>query len=357
MSKYGVISGPYFPAFRLIRRDAPCLSVFSPNVGKYGPEITPYLDTFHAVKGTGIIKKLRNILPRNALLTIYKAFIRPNIDYCDFIYDRPHNESFCNNLEIFQYNATLAVTGATKGTSKLKIYEELCLESLKFRRWMHRLCVFYKIKTRVHPEYLYKLIPTKNSSYNTRNSDHINTYYCKTDIFKYSFFPYLTVEWNKLDHTLRNSKYYNISKNSLLKIGRPIPKPTFNIHNPMGLKLLTRLRLGLSHLNEHRFNHNFEDYINPLCSCSLEVESTAHFFLHCYNLEKNNGNTLLNKLNSISCEITICSERSLTELILYGNPKFSFQQNPDIINASIEYIINSKMFAFVIKLCIPKTKR
>ena len=37
MSKYGVISGPHFPVFGL-------------NTGKYGPEITPYLDTFHAVK-------------------------------------------------------------------------------------------------------------------------------------------------------------------------------------------------------------------------------------------------------------------------------------------------------------------
>ena len=36
MSKYGVYSGAYF-------------SVFSPNAGKYGPEKTPYLDTFHAV--------------------------------------------------------------------------------------------------------------------------------------------------------------------------------------------------------------------------------------------------------------------------------------------------------------------
>ena len=35
-SKYGVKSGPYF-------------SVFSPNAGKYGPQITPYLDTFHTV--------------------------------------------------------------------------------------------------------------------------------------------------------------------------------------------------------------------------------------------------------------------------------------------------------------------
>ena len=38
MYKYGVISGPHFPVFGL-------------NTGKYGPEITPFLDTFHAVIG------------------------------------------------------------------------------------------------------------------------------------------------------------------------------------------------------------------------------------------------------------------------------------------------------------------
>ena len=74
-------------------------------------------------KGIGIIRKLRSILPRTALLTIYAAFIRPNIVYCDFIYDQPHNESFYNNLKKLQYSAALAVTGAIKGTSKLKIYE------------------------------------------------------------------------------------------------------------------------------------------------------------------------------------------------------------------------------------------
>ena len=60
-------------------------------------------------KWIGIIRKLRNILPRNALRSIYKAFIRPNIDYCDFIYDQPRNGSFCNNLEKPQYNAALAM--------------------------------------------------------------------------------------------------------------------------------------------------------------------------------------------------------------------------------------------------------
>ena len=45
MSKYGVISGPYFPVFGLNTG----IYGVNPNTGKYGPEITPYLDTFHAV--------------------------------------------------------------------------------------------------------------------------------------------------------------------------------------------------------------------------------------------------------------------------------------------------------------------
>ena len=58
MSKYGVISGPYFPAFGLNTERyevSKYLSVFSPNVGKYGPEITPYGETFHAVLGLVIV--------------------------------------------------------------------------------------------------------------------------------------------------------------------------------------------------------------------------------------------------------------------------------------------------------------
>ena len=51
-----------------------------------------------------------------------------NIDYCDFINNQPNNKSFCNNLEKLQYYAALAITCTTKGTSKLKMYEELGLK-------------------------------------------------------------------------------------------------------------------------------------------------------------------------------------------------------------------------------------
>ena len=82
-------------------------------------------------KGVAVIKKLRYSLPRKSLITIYKAFLRPLIDYGDIIYDQPQNESFCEKLESVQYNATLAITGAIQGSSCKKLYQELGLESLK----------------------------------------------------------------------------------------------------------------------------------------------------------------------------------------------------------------------------------
>ena len=50
-----------------------------------------------AMKGICIIKKLSNAIPRKSLITIYKSFVRPHLDYSDLIYDQPNNESYINN--------------------------------------------------------------------------------------------------------------------------------------------------------------------------------------------------------------------------------------------------------------------
>ena len=50
-------------------------------------------------KGVAVIKRLRYSLPRKSLITIYKAFLRPLIDYGDIIYDQRQNKSFCEKLE------------------------------------------------------------------------------------------------------------------------------------------------------------------------------------------------------------------------------------------------------------------
>ena len=108
------------------------------------------------------------------------------------------------------------------------------------------------------------MIPQSNHQYNTQSIEDVAIFYCRTDV----------LELNKLDMQIRRSESFLSFKNSLLKIGRPTAKPTYNIHNPIGLKFLTRLRLGLSHLNEHKFRHNFQDCINPLCSIPFSMPFT-----------------------------------------------------------------------------------
>ena len=64
-----------------------------------------------AYKGIGLLRDLSNKLPRQAFVTIYKAFIRPHLDYGDILYDKPNNEAFINKIEEAEYDAALAIIG------------------------------------------------------------------------------------------------------------------------------------------------------------------------------------------------------------------------------------------------------
>ena len=66
----------------------------------------------------------------------------------------------------------------------------------------------------------------------------------------------------------------SLFKSRLLSFIRPVQRSIYNIFDPTGLKFLSRVRLGFSHLNEHRFRQNFQNFLNLLSSCSLEIEDT-----------------------------------------------------------------------------------
>ena len=150
------------------------------------------------------------------------------------------------------------------GTSREKIYQELGLETLQSRRWYRKLAMFYKIYKSKSRFYLFNLITGKTCSYATRNVNCIPLIKIKHNFFKNTFFPSAIIEWNKLDPTIRKAESFGIFKSSILKFIRPTPRSFFNCYNYKGITLMTRLRLGLSHLREHKFNHNFQNCINPL---------------------------------------------------------------------------------------------
>ena len=119
------------------------------------------LNVFKTVNRTiGLMRKLQSVLPRITLVTIYKAFVRPHLDYGDILYDQAFNNSFHDRLvESIQYNACLVITGAIRGTSREKLHQELGLEPLRHRRCYRKLCLFYKVFKNEYPQYLFHLIP------------------------------------------------------------------------------------------------------------------------------------------------------------------------------------------------------
>ena len=71
------------------------------------------------MKGIGFIKRLSMTLPRHSLLTIYKSFVQPHLNYADILYDQPNNNSECQKIETIQYSAALAISVPSKVHLKL----------------------------------------------------------------------------------------------------------------------------------------------------------------------------------------------------------------------------------------------
>ena len=157
---------------------------------------------------------------------------------------------------------------------------------------------------------MYQIIPMLNQNLNTRNRLQIPQIFCRTDSFKNSFFPYCIDEWRNLDVEIKQSVSLVSFKKLILNFIRPNHNSIFDISDNGGIKLLTRLRLGLSHLNKHKFSHSFFDTINPMCSCNTEDESSTHYLLRCPNFAQIRI-YLMNEINIIKTSLILLNDIAL----------------------------------------------
>ena len=136
----------------------------------------------------GMIKFLSKYISRNVPDLIYK----PHLDYGDIIHHQrdPHMSlDITKRLEQTQYSAALAITGAWRGTSRQKLYDELGWENLHDWKWFRRLCHFFNLWKSNHPEFLFAEIPdAREISYSLRSTNEYEPKVPKTVRFSHNIF-------------------------------------------------------------------------------------------------------------------------------------------------------------------------
>ena len=161
-------------------------------------------------------------------------------------------------LESIQYQAALAVTGAWKGTSTVKIYMELGWESLHHRRYFRRITQFYKIMNGLTPKYLLDPIPMpRRHLFGRHITNDLYKVNCRNKRFLHSFYPDSINCWNELDPDIRKIETLSRFKSAILKTIKPQKRSIFRIHDSTGIRYIYQLRVGLVPLNTIR---NVKDF-------------------------------------------------------------------------------------------------
>ena len=311
-----------------------------------------YEEIKKAKKQLGMIKHLARFLPFKTLDQMYKALVRPHLDYCDVIYHIPSTITnqggilhvLMKELEKVQYQAALAITGTWQGSSQLKLYEELGWESLSDRRWSRRILQVHKIVNDKTPIYLKNKLPRhRRPLYRHINT---NTFYEKkanSERYKNSFFHDGIKAWNSVITIFPNVPSINILKKHILSLIRPEKKSTFNIHDPVGLRYLFYLRVGLSPLRYHKNKHGFLDTPQANCLCNGENEDSNHFLFVCplYTAQRV---ILVSKVSVILKKYNLENLANQVKLYLYGERSIDFADNKTIILSTINFIKESQRF-------------
>ena len=134
----------------------------------------------------------------------------------------------------------------------------------------------------------------------------------------------------------------------MLACFRPVGKPVFGIHDPVGLRYLFQLRLGLSHLRSHKKRHNFTDIQSDRCACMQGVEDSYHFLLKCSSYDTQRA-TLINDVTAIllinNLNYPVNFPLNELNLLLYGHPSISRTDNRRILMSTIKFIKDSGRFS------------
>jgi hypothetical protein len=307
--------------------------------------------TAKAARCVGLLQRICRKVPRQCLEILYKAMIRPILEYGNIIYDGSAEKSI-SRLENIQRQAAIACTGAYKHTNHSILLKELSWPPLSIRRKNHRLNLMYKVQNNLTPAYLSGACPPltrDRTNYNLRSAMNISTPQLKTTSYQKSFFPQTITDWNHLDPTTRNLPSINAFKEKLKTSSSPKPNPLFHHDCSKAAINLSRIRMGLSGLNHQRYEYNHIP--DPCCpTCDAPREDITHYFLTCATYSAQRRKFLIeicDILRQKHIEIDFRRRPFRTffmDMILKGSDLFTFQENLKILGITQIYINETHRF-------------
>ena len=222
---------------------------------------------------------------------MYKSFILPIFDYADVIWNNCTNK-LSTSLEKLHLEAIRIITGAVRGTSHTKLYQESGFCPLKERRKRHKLIFFHKLVHGNVPKYIKDLLPPLVSDHNPYPSRHPNQRVaprCRTETYATSSFPSTTKLWNELSEHHTNTTSLSHFKHLLNSSDITVP-PSYLYGKRKNQTLHCRLRLQISDLNSDLYKRHLIE--NPGCNCGNLNENAEHFLLLCPNYTNLRLNTI-----------------------------------------------------------------
>ena len=302
-----------------------------------------------ASRSIGHISRSKHSFNRSTLIKLYVTLVRPIIEYGSVLYD---NLSIKDNyrLELLNRRSAIICSGAISRTETRSLLGDLGWNTLKQRRLISKLLMFYKIFSKQAPGYLLddfittQHVETRKVTRSVLNAQ-IHIPFCRTNKFKYSFFPSSIVAWNGLplearimDSLAKFKKYLNS------KFNPPDKFFDYNLFSGSCSRIVTQARLGLCSLNENLFKYNLTD--NPLCPNCASLETLEHFLFNCTFYQDARSN-YLKKLKLYLPLLDTMKLKELARICVAGLDSLSFEFNYGILLTTAEYIRFSKRFVIV----------
>jgi hypothetical protein len=286
-----------------------------------------------------ILKCLKYKVNRKTLDSIYSSFIRPKLEYGSSVFAGAPN-TILNKLDKFEIEILRIITGATRGTSSAKIIIEYGKATLKKRRDLSVLALFYSIHKGQSASYLSKILASfrHTRNYNFRAEATYKNPFCKLSIYSRSFFPNAIKLWNALPLETRSLPTLLSFKRELNPKNYRVPIYYYGERWP-GVHH-ARLRMECSNLNYDLWNrlHVRDD---KSCACGWFRENSIHYVCYCPRFVKER-NAMIIELNKLG----ITSQGGVPDhdLLLYGKREINVKLMKSIFQIMHNYISATKRF-------------